>query len=275
MIKLLLKYKRVIKYLIAGGAAASVDLGFLYFFTDILGIWYLISACLAFIMAFFVSFYLQKFWTFRDGDKEKMYKQLGVYLAVALVNLALNAALMYLLVDGLKIWYLLAQIMASGLIAAESYFVYKLLIFNKVRAGGGRKNGAKILIATGIYPPDFRGPATMLKALPSDLAGRGMRVKVITYSDIKASPAERGRVIRILRRGPDVFRHLNYFSRLLLYSFWADLIYATDIYSVGYFAYLAKKLTGRKYVIRFAGDSAWETAVRQGATSDYIIDFQK
>ncbi len=36
-----------------------------------------------------------------------------------------------------------------------------------------------------------------------------------------------------------------------------------------------KKLTNKKYVVRFAGDSAWETAVANGWTDDYIVDFQK
>ena len=131
MLNFLRKYKQIIKYLIAGGTAALVDLALLYFLTDILSIWYLISASLAFIIAFFVSFFLQKFWTFRDSNKEVIYKQMGVYLGVALINLALNAALMYVLVDGFKIWYMCAQFMASGLIAFESYFVYKIFIFNQ------------------------------------------------------------------------------------------------------------------------------------------------
>jgi glycosyltransferase involved in cell wall biosynthesis len=54
----------------------------------------------------------------------------------------------------------------------------------------------------------------------------------------------------------------------------SDLIYATDLYSVGYFSWLLKKLTGKKYIIRFAGDSAWEAAVNRGLTHDYILDFQ-
>jgi len=122
----IVKHKRPIKYLIAGGTAAFTDLSLLYIATDILGIWYLFSACLAFVVAFFVSFFLQKFWTFRDNDQEQIYKQLGAYLAVALANFTLNAALMYIFVDGLRIWYMLAQFMISGLIACESYFVYKL-----------------------------------------------------------------------------------------------------------------------------------------------------
>ena len=285
MVNLIFKYRRIIKYLIAGGTAAAIDLGLLYFLTDILGIWYLISAGLAFVIAFFVSFFLQKFWTFRDGDREAIYKQMAVYLAVALGNLVINIVLMYTLVDGLKVWYMLAQFVVSGLIACESYWIYKLLIFNgagKTKAGGinsrastGQGVGVKILIATGIYPPDYRGPATMLEALPAFLAEQGYRVKVITYSNTPASLEERGKVYRILKRGPAAFCHLKYFLAMFKLALWADVIYSTDIYSVGYFSYLIKKLTGKKYIIRFAGDSAWETAVRLGVTTDYLIDFQK
>ncbi|MDP2709125.1 MAG: glycosyltransferase [bacterium] len=268
MINLLLKYKQIIKYLIAGGLAALVDLSLLYIFTDIFKIWYLISASLAFVAAFFVSFFLQKFWTFRDGDKEAMYRQMGVYLAVALINLAINGLLMYIFVDGFKIWYMLAQVMASSLIAVESYFIYKLLIFNKsAKLANGR---SKILIATGIYPPDIGGPATMLEALAGSLSKLGFEIRIITYAD----RTESGPVYRISRDQNKIARYFKYFWQLWLLSRQTDILYVTDTYSVGYFAYLIKKLTGKKYIIRFAGDSAWEMAAGAGWIEDCITDFQ-
>ncbi|MDO8592362.1 MAG: glycosyltransferase [bacterium] len=268
MMNFLRKYKQIIKYFIAGGAAAAVDLGLLYFLTDILGIWYLISTSLAFAAAFFVSFFLQKFWTFRDPDQTVIYKQLATYLAVALVNFTLNAALMYILVDGFKIWYLLAQFLASGLIAGESYFIYKFVIFNKKSAGEITK--PRVLIATGIYPPDIGGPATMLEALASSLSRLGFSVQTITYAEQTAP----GQVYRISRAQNKASRYAKYFWRLWLLSRRADILYVTDTYSVGYFAYLIKKLTGKKYIIRFAGDSAWEMAAGAGWIEDYITDFQ-
>lgn len=135
----------------------------------------------------------------------------------------------------------------------------------------------KILIATGIYPPDLGGPATILTELPGALKKAGLAVKVVTYSDVLLSEAEKkeGMVYRISRQQSSWFRQVKYFWQLLKLSFWADLIYATDTYSVGYFAYLIKILTGKKYLIRFAGDSAWEAAVAKGWIKDYIVDFQK
>jgi putative flippase GtrA len=125
------KHFQVIKYLIAGGLGTVVSLALLYFFTDIIGIWYLVSASLAFIISFFVSFFLQKFWTFADADREAMRRQIAAFLLVSLINFALNGLLMLLFVEVFKIWYMSAQLVASGLIAIESYFIYKIFIFNK------------------------------------------------------------------------------------------------------------------------------------------------
>ena len=76
-----------------------------------------------------ISFTLQKFWTFRDDRTTDMHIQVGKYFLVALVNLALNTALMYVLVDRFGIWYILSQIIIGLSIAVGSYFVYKKIIF--------------------------------------------------------------------------------------------------------------------------------------------------
>ncbi|MEI6596731.1 MAG: GtrA family protein, partial [bacterium] len=242
MINFLQKYKRIIKYLIAGGTAASVDLVLLYILTDILGVWYLISACVAFSIAFFVSFFLQKFWTFRDRDKEVIYKQMRIYLIVALANLALNAVLMYALVDGFKIWYMLAQFIISGLIAIESYLVYKHFIFNK-------NSKTKILIATGIYPPDIGGPAQYAKNLVEQFTELGYEVKVLSY--------------RLEKKLPIGLRHILYFLRVMFNLSNTNLIIALDTFSVGMPAVIAAIIFNKKIIIRTGGDFLWESYVER------------
>jgi len=128
-----------------------------------------------------------------------------------------------------------------------------------------------ILIATGIYPPDIGGPATMLAAMKEALAAAGLSVKIITYSD--SGLGSDGDITRIDNRRLRPVARLCYFISLCRLSFSADLIYATDTYSVGYFAYLLKRIFKKKYIIRFAGDGAWESSFNQGLTRDYIVDF--
>ena len=118
------------------GTAAAVDLWLLYVLTEWLRLHYLLSAVLAFIVAFFVSFILQKFWTFGDHSTDKLHSQAALYFVVAALNLLLNTLLLYFFVDVMGFWYIFAQILASGLIACESFFISRSFIFRARRTGG-------------------------------------------------------------------------------------------------------------------------------------------
>ena len=122
---------RFFRYLASGGTAATTDLVILYLLTDGFGLHYLFSAVLAFVAAFFVSFFLQKFWTFEDASVEKVHMQATVYLLVALGNLALNTLLMYIFVEWIHLWYMAAQFFASGLLAFVTFFISRDIIFKK------------------------------------------------------------------------------------------------------------------------------------------------
>jgi putative flippase GtrA len=120
---------KVGRFIISGGIAAFTNLALLYFFTDILRIWYLVSAVMSFIIAFGVSFLLQKHWTFRDVRKEGVHRQAAAYFAVAVVNLCLNTALLYGFVEYLSVHYMLSQAIASIIVAVEGYFAYQIFVF--------------------------------------------------------------------------------------------------------------------------------------------------
>ena len=126
------RYKEIIKYVISGSSALTVDLVLLFTFTNYLGMWYLISSILAFLIAFVVSFGLQKFWTFRDNSMIQIKKQAGIYFLVTSMNLVINTGAIYLMVDHFGIWYLYAQVLISGILAITSYLIYKFKIFNQL-----------------------------------------------------------------------------------------------------------------------------------------------
>src|SRR3989344_1864954 len=120
---------KIVRYIISGGTAALVSLGFLYAFTEWFGFWYLISSIIAFAGGFVVSFTLQKFWTFEDRRTDTLNKQLISYLGVAFGGLITNVLLMYFMVEFWGLWYILAQILSIGVIAIITFFIYQNLIF--------------------------------------------------------------------------------------------------------------------------------------------------
>lgn len=139
MYRLAFKYRRVLKYIAAGGTAAVTDLLFLYIFTDWFGWHYLFSAVIAFLVAFGVSFILQKFWAFGDRNTDGMHKQAAIYLSVQAVNLLVNTLLIYLFVEWLSLWYMAAQFFAGIMIAVSSFFIYRTFIFKTGTTGMSKK----------------------------------------------------------------------------------------------------------------------------------------
>jgi glycosyltransferase involved in cell wall biosynthesis len=114
----------------------------------------------------------------------------------------------------------------------------------------------KILICTGIYPPDIGGPATYSKLLKDELPGRGFEVEVLSFGD----------VIKF----PKVIRHFIYFLGVLIKSLGADVIYAQDPVSVGLPSVLAAKLFNKKFLLKVVGDYAWEQLQIQSFNSRFI-----
>lgn len=124
------KYFKIIRYLIAGGTATAVSLGTLFICVHYLGMWYLIAAVIAFVFGVTTSYILQKFWTFRNYSKENMHKQFSAFFVFALIMLGVNTLLMYILVDIVGIWYMLAQAISAAVTAVINYLCFNRYIFN-------------------------------------------------------------------------------------------------------------------------------------------------
>ncbi len=116
---------RVMRFIISGGLAAVVNLALLYIFTDVFAIWYIISAALSFLLAFVVSFMLQKYWSFKSSDHSRIGTQLPLHLTVAVTNMVVNIGLIYLFVEVAGFHYLMAAIFSNIIIAFESYFAFR------------------------------------------------------------------------------------------------------------------------------------------------------
>lgn len=122
---------KLIRYLISGGTAALVNWTTLFLLVHFAQMYYLYATILAFIVSIAASFTMQKFWTFRDNQVHDIHKQFTRYLGVISLSLLLNTALVYLLVEKMHTWYLLAQIIATVIIAITNFFAYRHFVFRE------------------------------------------------------------------------------------------------------------------------------------------------
>ncbi|MFA6273107.1 MAG: GtrA family protein [Candidatus Paceibacterota bacterium] len=129
----LIKRFIVPRYLIGGACGAATNVFFLFLLVDVFGVWYLQAAVWSFLISWLVSFLLQKYWTFQNYSTENgvLQKQATLFFAVSFLNLGINTLLMYIFVDFFQLWYLLAQVFSSALIAISSFFIYKHFVFKE------------------------------------------------------------------------------------------------------------------------------------------------
>jgi glycosyltransferase involved in cell wall biosynthesis len=119
----------------------------------------------------------------------------------------------------------------------------------------------KILLATGIYPPESGGPATYVKLLETELPKRDIEISVLPFRDV--------------RHLPKVFRHFAYFVKCLKIARKVDVVYAQDTVSVGLPAMLAATCAGTKFLVRVPGDYAWEQGRQRFGITDELDAFQQ
>ncbi|MCF7835757.1 MAG: glycosyltransferase family 4 protein [Candidatus Marinimicrobia bacterium] len=102
----------------------------------------------------------------------------------------------------------------------------------------------RLLICTGLYPPDIGGPATYSKLLFDELPKQGIDVSVLSFGEV--------------RHLPKLIRHFSYFLKVLKKAKNFDAIYAQDPVSVGLPVCLACFFLRRKFTLKVVGDYAWE-----------------
>lgn len=129
----------------------------------------------------------------------------------------------------------------------------------------------RVVIVSGIFPPDIGGPATHAADLRAELSERGHHVTVLTLGDDDAPDAPDG-VVRYPRRWPWPARMLAVAAWLARHRRRYDVVYATGLEQA---AVLGAKLSRRPVVVKIVGDLAWERGSRLGLTGEDFEAFQE
>lgn len=138
---------------------------------------------------------------------------------------------------------------------------------------------SKILITTGIFPPDIGGPATYGELLAGALSDRGFKVCVLTYSKKLRTDGYdakyKFKVVRVWGKWPIWVKHFIFGIKLLGLARKYDIVYALNVWSAGFPSLIVSKVFKKKIIIRVVGDYAWEVGVGKGKVGILIDDFQK
>lgn len=119
----------------------------------------------------------------------------------------------------------------------------------------------RVLIATGLFPPESGGPATYAHTLSIELPKRGFQVDVVPFREV--------------RKYPKIIRHIVYFIKVFIGARGADVVFALDPVSVGLPAAIAAKLFRKRFIVKVPGDYAWEQSRQRSGFEGSIEEFQE
>jgi glycosyltransferase involved in cell wall biosynthesis len=128
----------------------------------------------------------------------------------------------------------------------------------------------RVVVVSGIFPPDIGGPATHSDDLRRELTDRGHRVTVLTLWD-GPCVSDRPGVVRFPRRWTWPVRHAAVAAWLARHRDAYDAVYATGLHPA---AVAGARIAGRPVVVKIVGDPVWERGRRLGLTASGFESFR-
>jgi glycosyltransferase involved in cell wall biosynthesis len=129
----------------------------------------------------------------------------------------------------------------------------------------------RVVVVSGIWPPDVGGPASHAPALADALLAAGHEVEVVTTAD--AEPAARPYPVRwVSRSRPAPLRHLAVAHEVRRAARRADRVYATTMVRR---ATIGATLARRPLVVKLVADEAYERERRTGRFDGTLEEFQQ
>ncbi|MEI7512146.1 MAG: glycosyltransferase family 4 protein [Candidatus Uhrbacteria bacterium] len=115
----------------------------------------------------------------------------------------------------------------------------------------------RVLIATGIYPPESGGPSQYSYGFARSLERLGHCPSVVAYGETKG---------RVSRSGGPVIRYIRFAWRSWKLARRSDVLFLQGAVSEGFPATIVAMIARKPTVLRLPGDYAWEMAQQSGET---------
>ncbi|WP_424714336.1 GtrA family protein [Methanobacterium sp.] len=120
---------QIFRYIFVGGGAFIVDFLSLFILTDIFGIYFLISAAIAFILGLIANYILSISWVFDRRNLKNKQFEFGVFAFIGIIGLGFNEVFIWFFTQNLHIYYLKSKIFAAVIILFWNFFARKYLLF--------------------------------------------------------------------------------------------------------------------------------------------------
>ena len=120
--------KQIMRFGVVGVISFLVDYGILYVLTEKANIYYLLSAGISFTVSVVINYLLSMSWVYKSNKKRGKKEEFIIFIVLSLGGLLLNQVMMYVFVDYMNVYYLLAKIVATAIVMIYNFTSRKLIL---------------------------------------------------------------------------------------------------------------------------------------------------
>ena len=124
-------FLQLFRYIFVGGTAFVVDFFFLYFFSDICGIYYLISAVLSFIISVLVNYLMSTKWVFNQDNIQNKVLEFNLFILISTIGLGFTEILLYFFTDIVGLYYLISKVIAAIIVLFWNFLARRVMFYGK------------------------------------------------------------------------------------------------------------------------------------------------
>lgn len=124
-------FLQLFRYVFVGGTAFVVDFFFLYFFSDICGIYYLISAVLSFIISVLVNYLMSTKWVFNQDNIQNKVLEFNLFILISTIGLGFTEILLYFFTDIIGLYYLISKVIAAIIVLFWNFLARRVMFYGK------------------------------------------------------------------------------------------------------------------------------------------------
>lgn len=121
-------FAQFMKFGVVGVLAFALDYGLLAFFTEILGIDYLLSATLSYIISTVFNYLASMRFVFRHRENMSRTREFVLFFIGSLIGLGINDGCMWLGVELLGVHYLITKLFATFVVAIWNFVTRKIFL---------------------------------------------------------------------------------------------------------------------------------------------------
>lgn len=119
--------RQILRFGVVGGGAFLIDYAVLYILTEFVGIYYLVSSVISFIISLIFNYILSIYWVF-DVNRKQTMKEILIFTILSVIGLGINEVVMYVGSNGLGIHYMLTKLVATAIVMVWNFVTRKIFL---------------------------------------------------------------------------------------------------------------------------------------------------